>query len=85
MKLTDITQPISTPIVETTVIPNNATLDDIIIMMDAAKRGLSLANRIADPIQRKRHVRAVFINLNKIRGALSKFLEPDVSDQTNIQ
>ena len=62
---------------EMAVIPVNADLDTVAMMLDAAKRGLGLANRLNDPILRKKHVRAVFINLNKIRAALSKYLEID--------
>ena len=62
---------------EMAVIPVDADLETVAAMLDAAKRGLGFANKISDPIQRKRHVRAVFINLNKIRAALAKFLEVD--------
>ena len=62
---------------EMAVIPVNADLDTVASMLDAAKRGLGLANRLSDPIMRKKHVRAVFINLNKIRAALSRYLEID--------
>lgn len=62
---------------ETTVIPETADLETIAGMLDAAKRGLGLANQLRDLNQRKRHVRAVFINLNKIRAALSRYLEID--------
>jgi len=62
---------------EMAVIPVDADLDTVASMLDAAKRGLGLANRLSDPIMRKKHVRAVFINLNKIRAALSRYLEID--------
>lgn len=62
---------------EMAVIPLDADLETVASMLDAAKRGLGFANKLSDPIQRKRHVRAVFINLNKIRAALAKFLEID--------
>ena len=62
---------------EMAVIPVDADLETVASMLDAAKRGLGFANKLSDPIQRKRHVRAVFINLNKIRAALAKFLEID--------
>lgn len=60
---------------EVVEIPSDIELDDAIRMLEAAKRGLGLANRIKNPQERKKHVRAVFVNLNKIRGALAKFLE----------
>ena len=63
---------------ETTVIPENADLETIMRMLDAARRGLGLANRLSDRLQRRRHVSAVFINLNKIRRALNTYLESNV-------
>lgn len=63
-------------LMEVVQIPENASLEDIVGMLDAAKRGLSLANRLTNKNERDKHVRAVFVNLNKIRGALSKHLKP---------
>lgn len=65
---------------EMAVIPVDADLETVAAMLDAAKRGLGFANKLTDPEQRKKHVRAVFINLNKIRAALSRYLE--ISDET---
>lgn len=62
---------------EVVAIPVNADLETVAAMLDAAKRGLGFANQLSDPEQRKKHVRAVFINLNKIRAALSRYLEID--------
>lgn len=86
MKLTSITtthanqsdQTLS--LIEATVIPIDADLETVAAMLDAAKRGLGFANKLSDPAQRKKHVRAVFINLNKIRAALSRYLE--ISNET---
>lgn len=88
MKLTSIKQPtqplteVDTNIMldEMAVIPATADLETVAAMLDAAKRGLGFANKLTDPEQRKKHVRAVFINLNKIRAALSRYLE--ISDET---
>ena len=88
MKLTNIKQPTQqlteadTNIMlnEMAVIPVDADLETVAAMLDAAKRGLGFANKLSDPAQRKKHVRAVFINLNKIRAALSRYLE--ISDET---
>lgn len=60
---------------EATQIPVDANLDVIGSMLDAAKRGLGFANKLSNPEQRKKHVRAVFINLNKIRAALAKLID----------
>lgn len=85
MKLTSVKQvPVQLSEADTNImldemayIPVDADLETVASMLDAAKRGLGFANKLSDPIQRKRHVRAVFINLNKIRAALAKFLEID--------
>ena len=60
---------------EFSVIPGNASLEDVMAMLDAAKRGLGIANKLSNPADKKKHVRAVFVNLNKIRGALSHYIE----------
>lgn len=59
---------------ESVSIPEEASIEDIMMMMDAARRGLGLANKLKDIDQKARHVRAIFINLNKIRAALRKFM-----------
>lgn len=40
-------------------------------MLDAAKRGLGIANRLKNREDKRANVRMVLINLNKIRGALA--------------
>lgn len=65
---------------EMAAIPVDADLETVASMLDAAKRGLGFANKLSDPNQRKRHARAVFINLNKIRTALSRYLK--INDET---
>lgn len=70
---------------ETTVIDDTVGLEEIASMMDGARRGLGIANRLTDPEMRKKHVRAIFINMNKIRGALARILrsmdETDFGDE----
>lgn len=68
---------------EMAVISTDATIDQVAAMLDAAKRGLGFANKLRNPEEKKKHVRAVFINLNKIRAALSRYLEP-VADDTEF-
>jgi len=63
-------------IMETTEIPKDVTVDEILKMFDAARRGISLLNRIKDPVQRKKHASAIFKNLNKIKGMLMRLTEP---------
>lgn len=59
---------------EATVIDDTMDLEQIAAMMDGARRGLGLANRLTDPEMKKKHVRAIFINMNKIRAALARQL-----------
>lgn len=68
---------------EMAVISTDATIDQVAAMLDAAKRGLGFANKLRNPADKKKHVRAVFINLNKIRAALSRYLGP-VEDETEV-
>lgn len=62
---------------EAAVIPATASIETVMSMLDAAKRGLGFANKLSNVGQRKKHVRAIFINLNKIRSALSAYLDRD--------
>ena len=62
-------------LMETVEITDDITLDQIIVMMDAAKRGLGFANKLRDVTTRKKHIRAVFINMNKIRAALKRLAQ----------
>jgi len=61
---------------EATVIPGDASLEQIEAMLDAAKRGIGMANRLQNPDDKKKHLRAIFTNLNKIRAALGQFIGP---------
>lgn len=47
-------------------------INKLINMLEGAKRGLSLVNRLKDKEERLWHLHNVFINMNKIRGALAK-------------
>lgn len=69
---------------EATVIDDTMGLDQIAAMMDGARRGLGIANRITDPEMKKKHLRAIFINMNKIRAALARQLrDMDVEEIGN--
>jgi hypothetical protein len=61
---------------EATVIPENVTVDEILKMHDAARKGIAILNRIKDPAQRKRHASNIFKNLNRIKAMLMKLTEP---------
>lgn len=58
---------------EAVVIADDASLDVIVGMLDAARRGLGFANKLANKEQRLKHVKAIFVNLNKIRAALYNY------------
>jgi cytochrome c1 len=68
---------------ESTVIPIDASIDQIAAMFDAARRGLGLVNQLRNPADKKKHLRAVFINLNKIRAALARLIEDE--PETNAE
>lgn len=40
----------------------------------AAKRGLGFANKLKNPVQKKKHMGLVLTNLNKIRGQLGQVM-----------
>ena len=60
---------------EATVIPEGASLEQIEMMLGAAKRGIGIANALRDPVEKKKHLRAIFVNMNKIRAALARHVE----------
>ena len=41
-------------------------------LLDAAKRGLGLANKLKNPAEKKKHLSRILGNLNKIRAALKR-------------
>ena len=61
---------------EATVIPENVTVDEILKMFDAARKGISLLNQLKNADERKKHASQVFKNLNKIRAMLMRLTEP---------
>lgn len=68
---------------EATVLSDDMSLDQIAAMMDGARRGLGIANRLTDPEMKKRHVRAIFVNMNKIRAAIARHLRN--MEETDIE
>jgi hypothetical protein len=50
------------------------TIEDLIGRLDACKRALSIASKFKDPADRKKWVSKVFVNLNKVRGALTRLI-----------
>lgn len=59
-------------------LPSDMTLETMIDALEkrlsAAKRGLGFANRLRNPLQKKKHTAAVLGNLNVIRGQLSRII-----------
>lgn len=49
-------------------------IEDLMDMFDAARRGLAIVNRLKSPIDKKKHLTQVFINLNKIRAKLYRII-----------
>jgi hypothetical protein len=62
---------------ETTVIPKDVTIEEILKMYDGARRGISIMNKIKDPGQRKRHASNIFKNLNMIKAMVMRLTEPE--------
>lgn len=52
----------------------DASIEDICGRLDACKRALKIANTLSDPIDKKKWLSAVFVNLNKVRAALQRAL-----------
>jgi hypothetical protein len=72
MELAGIGQ--SEMLIEAVEIPDNVSLDQIASMMDAAKRGLGIVNKMKNPVDKKKHASAVLSNMNKIRSALQRVI-----------
>src|SRR5665213_152354 len=54
--------------------PMEAMIEALEKRLAAAKRGLGFANRMRNPLQKKKHTAAVLGNLNSIRGQLSRVI-----------
>ena len=54
--------------------PIESMLAELEKRLAAAKRGLGFANRMHNPLQKKKHTSAVLGNLNSIRGQLTKVI-----------
>jgi hypothetical protein len=50
----------------------NDSIFKLMDMLDGAKRGLGIVNKLKNPEDKRRHLRQVFTNLNKIRAAIVK-------------
>jgi hypothetical protein len=52
---------------------------DLGVMLDAAKKGLALANTLKDPAQRRKHKSRVLGNLNQIRARLQREIKQEAN------
>lgn len=69
LRLVEVTEPVD---------PGLPLEDQIEILekrLAAAKRGLGFANKLKNPMQKKKHMALVLTNLNKIRSSLGKVIE----------
>ena len=68
MKFSEAVQPL----------PSDMPIENMIEALEkrlaAAKRGLGFANRMKNPLQKKKHTSAVLGNLNSIRGQLTRVI-----------
>ncbi len=59
---------------EVVSLPDDLSLEDAIARLDACKRALAIVNKMTDPADKKKWMRATFVNLNKVRGAVQRIL-----------
>lgn len=69
-------------ILETVEFGPDPSIDDLIRMMDAAKRAMSIAHRLTDPVQKRRHFSKILTGMNKIRAALQRMARDQSSVMT---
>jgi hypothetical protein len=62
---------------EALVIPPDAGVEQIAAMFDAARRAMSLVHKLKNPVDRKKHMSSVFVNMNKIRAALQRAMDAE--------
>jgi hypothetical protein len=69
INLVEVTQPVNPEL------PLEDQLEILEGRLAAAKRGLGFANKLKNPVQKKKHMALVLTNLNKIRASLGKVIE----------
>lgn len=57
---------------EAVEIPADASLEHVSKMLDAAKRAMSIAHKLKDPADKKKHFSRVLSGMNKLRHHLKK-------------
>jgi hypothetical protein len=50
-------------------------MEELEARLDAAKRGLSIAHRLRNPLEKKMHFSRILSNLNRIRGTLQNAIK----------
>lgn len=69
MKIEDILQ-------EDVAFSQDVTISDVLKAFDAAKRAVSIMNRLKNLSEKKKHASAIFKNMNRIRGMIMRLTEP---------
>lgn len=64
-------------------IPEGSTHDQLMKMLDGAKKAMSIAHKIKDKEQRKKHFSRIFKGLNKIRNHAVKLSKEDAHKADN--
>lgn len=59
---------------EVVQLDDDMQIDDLIRRLDACSRAMALVNKMRDPAEKKKWLGKVFVNLNKIRGAIQRQL-----------
>lgn len=62
---------------EDTVIPQNASIEDLMKMLDGVHRGLLILKQLKDPHQGLRHALQIFKNYTRIKDALQELINKD--------
>ena len=66
-----------TSLMEVVQLSDDLSLDELIKRLDACRRALSIVNGMTDPADRKKWLSAVFVNLNKVRGAMQRLMNKE--------
>lgn len=64
-------------LMEVVQLADDLSMDELIRRLDACRRALGIVNGMTDPADRKKWLSAVFVNLNKVRGALTRLMSKE--------
>lgn len=62
---------------EVVALPDDLSVEDAIQRLDACKRALALVNKMTDPVDKKKWLSKVFVNLNKVSAAVKRLSAVD--------